>query len=238
VFEQSPSEGMLMYPGETVTLMVSKGKAAVEVPNVSGIGLSRSDAEIILTDAGLTSGGIVLKISDAKIGTVVGQEPAAGDMAQPFSEVVLYVSGECGTVPPLAGLTVEEARSALAASGFLLGEVRERFDETEPGLVVAQSLGEGTKALIGESVDVIISQIMPQSYYAETSITVEVDSDDAEILCILMDEEGGMREVYRERSETGVQTINLSLDSYVQGEQMLCVYVWDELVAEQKIVFE
>jgi len=141
-------------------------------------------------------------------------------------------------VPSLAGMTVEEARSALAASGFLLGEVRERFDETEPGLVVAQSINEGTKALIGESVDVIISQIMPQSYFAETSITVEVDSDDAEILCILMDQEGGMREVYRERSEAGVQTISLSLDSYVQGEQMLCVYVWDELVAEQKIMFE
>jgi len=238
VFDQSPSEGMLLFPGEEVKLMVSKGKDAVEVPNVSGIGLTRSDAESILTDAGLASGGIVLEISSEKVGTVVRQEPDAGEMVRPFSEVVLYVSGECGEVPDLSGLTAEEAVSALASRGFQIGEVQERFDETEPGRVIDQSLPFGTQALIGEQIDVVISQEVPQGYFAETSVMIVVEKDGDEVLCMLTDGSGVMHEVYREHAEAGTQTINLSLDSYTPGEHTLSVYIWDELVTEKKIMFE
>ncbi len=238
VYEQSPAEGMLLYPGETVMLNVSKGKEAIPVPQVTGMGLVRSEAEAILTDAGLMPGGIVLEISEEKVGTVIRQEPAAGEMAEPFSEVVLYVSGESALVPTLDTLTVELARSTLAASGFQLGEVQEKLSEAEPGTVIAQSVEAGQLALIGDSVDIVISQIIPENYYAETSVTVTVEDDGDEILCMLTDGMGETREVYREKSEAGNQTINLNLDSLIQGEQVLSVYIKDELVVEKTIVFD
>ncbi len=237
VYEQSPAEGMLLYPGDTVTLSVSKGKEAVQVPQVAGLGLVRSDAEALITDAGLAAGGIVLEISAEKVGTVVRQEPAAGEMVQPFTEVVLYVSGESATMPPLNGLTVELARSTLAASGFLLGEVQEKLDEAEPGTVIGQSVEAGQPALVGEAVNIVISQVIPESYYAETSVTVTVENEGDEILCMLTDTMGDTREVYREKSVAGNQTITLNLDSYYEGEQVLSVYIQEELVVEKTIVF-
>ena len=238
VYEQSPSEGMLLYPGDTVVLSVSKGKEAIPVPQVAGLGLTRSDAEAILTESGLIPGGIVLEISNEKVGTVIRQEPAGGDLAQPFTEVVLYVSGESAKIPQLNGLTVELARSTLAASGFQLGEVQEKLSEAEPGTVIGQSIEPDQPALVGEAVGIIISQVIPENYYAETAVTVTVEADGDEIICMLTDGMGDTREVYREKSEAGNQTINLNLDSYIQGEQVLSVYIRDELVVEKTILFE
>lgn len=238
VFAQSMNEGMLVYPGEEITLYVSMGKQAITVPQVSGLGLNRSAAEMILTDSGLTSGGIVLEISDEKVGTVIRQQPAAGEMVQPFEEVMLFVSGECSVVPKLDGLTVELARSTLAASGFVLGQVYEKLSEVQPGLVIAQSVAEDKKELIGAVVDITISQVIPVSYYAEAVIKVKVEQENDEILCILTDGSGKTREVYRSSSEVGEQAIKLSMDSYMQGEHTLSVYVRDEMVFEQQIVFK
>jgi len=238
VFDQSPAEGMLLYPGDTVVLNVSKGKEAITVPQVAGLGLARSEAEAILMDAGLIPGGIMLEISNEKVGTVVRQEPAAGESAQPFSEVVLYVSGETAKVPLLDGLTVELARSTLAASGFQLGEVQERLSEAEPGTVIGQLVEAGQTALVGDNIGIVISQVIPETYYAETSIVVTVEADNDEILCMLTDPMGETREVYRDKSAAGNQTINLNLDSYFQDEHVLSVYVKDELVVEKTIVFD
>ncbi len=238
VFEQSPTEGMLLYPGETVSLTVSKGRESIEVPQVAGIGLTRSEAEAVLTNAGLLSGGIELVISDEKAGVVVAQEPAGGEKALPFSDVTLYVSGESALVPKLDGLTVELARSTLAASGFLLGDVHEKLDEAEAGLVIGQEIPAGDLALIGEAVDITISQVIPERYYAETTVTVTVEEDGDEILCILSDSTGESREVYRDQAKAGNQTIQLNLDSYIEGGHVLSVYVRDELAVEKTIVFE
>lgn len=238
VYEQSPAEGMLLYPGDAVVLSVSKGKEAIPVPQVAGLGLTRSDAEAVLTEAGLIPGGIVLEISDEKIGTVIRQEPAGGDLAQPFTEVVLYVSGEAAKIPQLSGLTVELARSTLAASGFQLGEVQEKLSEAEPGTVIGQSVEPEQLALVGDAVDITISQVIPENYYAETAVTVTVEADGDEIICMLTDSMGDTREVYRDKSKAGNQTINLNLDSYIEGEQVLSVYIKDELVVEKTILFE
>jgi len=238
VFEQTPGEGMLLYPGESVYLTVSKGKEAVQVPQVAWLGLNRSDAESILTNAGLIPGEIVLVISEEKAGTVVGQEPAAGEMVQPFTEIVLFVSGETALIPRLDGLTVELARSTLAASGFQLGSIYERLDEAVPGTVIGQSIAEGQLALVGDAVDITISQVIPESYYAEASVTVTIEDDGDEVLCMLTDAAGVSREVYRDKADSGNQTINLKMDSYEPGEQILSVYVKDELVVEKTVVFE
>lgn len=236
VFGQSPLEGTPVYPGAEVVLNVSKGKESVEVPQA--VGLNRSEAETLLSDAGLTPGEIVLEISTEKVGTVIRQEPEAGTSMRPFEEVKLYVSGETAAVPDLTGLTVELARSTLAASGFQLGEVQERLDEAASGLVVDQSVQADQIALVGDRIGIVISQIVPDSYYAETSVTVTVEADGDEVMCMLTDSTGQSREVYRGKAEAGNQTINLNLDSYVSGEHVLSVYVKDELVIEKTILFE
>ena len=159
-------------------------------------------------------------------------------MVEPFTEVILFVSGESALMPPLDGLTVELARSTLAASGFQLGEVQEKLSEAEPGKVIGQSVEAGQLALVGDVVAVVISQVIPESYYAETSVTVTVENDGDEILCMLTDSLGETREVYCEKSEAGNQTINLNLDSYVEGEQILSVYIKDELIVEKAVLFE
>lgn len=239
VFEQSTPEGLFAYPGDEIQITVSKGKEFIKVPAVAGLGLTRSEAVSILEEIGLMSGEVVLEISDEKIGTVIRQEPLAGEKVSPFTEIVLYVSGERAVVPDLEGLTVELARSTLAASGFLLDDdIQEKLDEAEPGMVIGQTVPPGEMALLGEKIGVVISQIMPETYYAQTVITVTVPNEGDEVLCILVGSDGEPREVYCDHAEAGNQTIALNLDSYEEGEQVLSVYVNEELVIEKTILFE
>jgi len=80
--------------------------------------------------------------------------------------------------------------------------------------------------------------VIPETYYAQTTVTVTVPDADDEVLCILIGSDGEPREVYRNKSEAGNQTITLNLDSYEEGEQVLSVYVDEELAVEKTVLFE
>ncbi len=62
-------------------------------------------------------------------------------------------------VPPLVGLKVEEARTALEAYGLLLTVSQQREDASmEPGQIVEQRPLEGSRIYRGESVTVVIAK--------------------------------------------------------------------------------
>jgi serine/threonine-protein kinase len=89
VFAQAPGAGTQAGKGDLVTLKVSKGPHAVSVPNT--VSLTEADAVAQLTDAGLKA-DVVQVPSNAKAGTVVAQNPAAGTSLDRGSTVRLNVS--------------------------------------------------------------------------------------------------------------------------------------------------
>jgi serine/threonine-protein kinase len=90
VVSQDPPEGTKVAKGTTVGLAVSSGQGQVKVPAVQG--MSTTNAVNAITNAGLIP--IVIQVpSQQTQGTVITQDPAAGQQAPAQSKVRVNVSG-------------------------------------------------------------------------------------------------------------------------------------------------
>ncbi len=110
-----PAAGTLLTVGAPVTLVISKGVAPTTVPDVRG--LRQADAVSALDRAGLTAQ--VRRQFDDQVpgGRAIGTDPTAGTGTTRGTTVVLLVS-TASVVPDVVGLSVAEARRALADAGL------------------------------------------------------------------------------------------------------------------------
>ncbi len=166
VVAQKPGPGNEVEPGTEVALTVSRGEREVEVPDVTG----RDEAEAVaaLEDAGLTAGSRRVP-SGEPAGTVVAQNPRAGERAAKGSKVQINVSaGAAGTttstttssgrvtVPDVVGLKRRAAVGRLRGAGLEADTKPIPSDEPE-GTVVAQFPAAGTQARRGGSIRINVS---------------------------------------------------------------------------------
>ena len=89
VIEQNPTAGVTAQPGSTVTIVVSNGTGLVTVPNV--VTMTQANAVNALTAAGFKS-QVTLHTGGGPVGTVTGQNPAAGAKAAGGSTVGITVA--------------------------------------------------------------------------------------------------------------------------------------------------
>jgi serine/threonine-protein kinase len=154
VFEQDPAAGATLDEGSTVDVGVSEGPDEVQVPNA--IGVSEAEARDRLAQEGL--GVRVVDIfSDRPEGTVVAQNPAAGETTSPDTVVRLNVSKGEGTVvvPSLVGQQREAAEQRLDELGLEANVVTVPSAEPE-GVVVAQNPSSG-EVQVGSSIRLNVS---------------------------------------------------------------------------------
>ena len=94
IIRTSPAPGAEVDPGSSVSIVVSLGPEPdddVEVPDLAG--LTRAEAESALADAGLILGEVGFGApGDATPGTVIGQDPAAGERANEGSAVSIIIA--------------------------------------------------------------------------------------------------------------------------------------------------
>ncbi len=144
VISTSPDGGQRLERGEQVTLTVSSGPESTRVPNVLRQG--RDAASEALRAAGFKVTVREEERGDVDPGTVVGQDPAAGQQRAQGSTVTITVASEPSTtaVPDVTGKTEAEATGVLARRDF---EVRRReratTDPDDDGKVLAQSPSSG-----------------------------------------------------------------------------------------------
>lgn len=174
VLRQEPAGGEKLRKGGTVTLTVSRGPEPAEVPDVTGT--SSSEATATLRDAGFDV-SIVGVPSQEPAGTVVAQDPAAGEQAPKGSSVRLNVAqGGTGatttattttttttttqpqttSVPDAAGKELADAAREFARAGLKVA-VAYVPNEEQPGRVVAQARPAGTEARRGDTVQLNVS---------------------------------------------------------------------------------
>ena len=117
VVSQDPTEGTKVAKGTTVGLAVSSGHGQVKVPSVQG--QSAGDAVATLTDAGLIP--IVIQVpSQQPPGTVITQDPAAGQQVPAQSKVRVNVSGGAAatrTTTVTTSQTTTEATTLTTTTG-------------------------------------------------------------------------------------------------------------------------
>lgn len=130
----------------------------IRVPNVTG--LAFDDAVRRLAERGLQGvrGEERFHAASPK-GTVLDQNPAAGSRDVEGASIALAVSigQQSGRVPPLNGLTREDATRALEGAGFDIGDVTERPSQTPAGQVIDSRPRSGSDATIPGAVALVIS---------------------------------------------------------------------------------
>ena len=177
VIEQDPAAEAVAREGDTVTIVVSTGPRQVPVPDL--VGRTEAEAQELLDESGLRLGEVTEEPSDdVEEGLVVSQNPEAGGEVDARTRVDIVVSSgpEAAIVPPVVGLSEEDARSAIEGEGLEVDVISESSDEPA-GEVIAQDPSPGTELAPGDTVTITVSegpggQPMPN--------VVGQDADDAE----------------------------------------------------------
>lgn len=137
VVRLTPSPGSVVPVGSTVTVVQSKGKPPVQVPEIAG--RSQEDATKALLAAGLKVDGVRTDFNaDTDGGKVFDTDPASGNLVPDGSKVTLLVSNAI-TVPDLSGKSPEDARAALTAAGLVPVDAGATSDSDAPVGTIGKS---------------------------------------------------------------------------------------------------
>lgn len=139
-------------------LVGSDGGNVVTVPSLDGLTIEQ--ASEILAEYELRLGAQTPEISERPAGTIIAQQPAAGEGIEQGQAVNVTISTgrEQSTVPQLVGLTsLDDVRIALSDFGLVLGSITEGDSNQPGGYILEQNPGEGTQVAAGSAVDIVVS---------------------------------------------------------------------------------
>jgi beta-lactam-binding protein with PASTA domain len=173
VMDQEPNGGSQAPPGSAVVVEESGGPNAITVPNV--VGGTLEDARNALAQAGLTVGAVA-QAADASTtpGTVVSQNPQPGAQTGAGSSVDLYIAvapaeatpgataapatgAPLPPIPNVAGMTVDDAKAALAKAGYAVGKVMVLPNSPPDAKVIGTAPAAGATTAPGvATVDILV----------------------------------------------------------------------------------
>lgn len=191
VIRSEPRTGLETEQGAVVSIVVSAGPDLVAVPNVVGSTQQRAAAQ-------LRGQGFAMAVepanSEAGVGEVVAQSPAAGENAPPGAVITLTVSiGPVpAVVPSVFGMSEERAVGLLEGQGFEVEIRRETSDQVEEGLVSAQNPAADSEAPPGSRIEITVSQ------GRNTVVVPDLADSAAEQAAAVLEELGLVVEVIRE----------------------------------------
>ncbi|OKI48818.1 Stk1 family PASTA domain-containing Ser/Thr kinase [Micromonospora sp. CB01531] len=148
VMATDPKVGTVVKPGTKVTVVLSKGRAPVTVPNL--VGKNLNDARGILAQLGLTPVESY-KDSDKPKDEILGQSPADGTGVEKGAQVKLEISKGPPQVivPRVIDLPCDQAKQVLESQGFPAN-----IQVNPAGVARFQNPGENTPVPPGTQVTV------------------------------------------------------------------------------------
>ena len=124
IISQNPLPGSLVKRGTPVSVVVSKGKMGVTVPNLSSVPLE--EAQRRLAEMGLKVGSITEESSDSIAkGSIISTFPSPDTIAREGTIIDLVISTGKGavTVPNVLGRRLGEAKDILERAGLRVGSI-------------------------------------------------------------------------------------------------------------------
>ena len=160
ICQQDPEPGVEMQKEGTITINVSKGNKEGLVPSL--IGMQQEDVEAYLKSYGYELGNVNIITSHEKEGKVLEQEPVAGSTLDKESSVDIVVSDgkgkEKGIVPSVTRMSLEDAKKAIKAAGFKVGNITYDWDSSiGKGYVIYQQYQANSQLDKGTSIDLQVS---------------------------------------------------------------------------------
>ena len=157
VISQSPNSGSTGYKGDTINLVISKGKQPITVADV--VGKTESDAKSTLEDQKFTVKSTSVYSDTVESGKVISQDPKAGTTKYKGDTINLVISKgkEPITVPDVVGNSRSQAISTLRSNRFNY-ELEESYSDTvERGYVISQNPSAGSIGYKNDTVSLTIS---------------------------------------------------------------------------------
>ena len=158
IVSQDPSADEKVKEGSTITVNISKGMGEGNVPNL--VGKTEDELSDYLKAAGFKLGKVSSEPSDKAEGIVIRQSPKAGETAEKGTAIDVVVSDGTlnnAVVPYLIGMSLSDAKAALAAAGLECGKVTSDYSSAAEGEVIWQEYSSNTQLKKGTSVKLKVS---------------------------------------------------------------------------------
>jgi serine/threonine-protein kinase len=176
VFDQDPPGGADVDRGAEVTLFVSQGANAEEVPEV--VGLQIDGARIVLLEAGFQIEERQEFSALVPAGEVFRQDPEAGQKIPLGTVVTVFVSKgpEPVEIPAVVGLPQAEAAAKLGRAGFEVTSVEEPSTSVPVGVVIRTEPPPGELLIPGDTVTIVVSTGPPRVLVPDVSGRSEAEA--------------------------------------------------------------
>ncbi|WEK61515.1 MAG: Stk1 family PASTA domain-containing Ser/Thr kinase [Candidatus Microbacterium colombiense] len=128
------------------------------VPDLVNVSSERAQSD--LSDLDLTTKIVIETSTDITKGNVIRTDPEADETVSEGDTVTLYVSSgvETATVPQLEGLSLADAKKALASAGLELGTVIQRNDKSiKADTVISASEDEDAEVAPKSVIDLVVA---------------------------------------------------------------------------------
>ena len=160
ISKQTPEVGEKVSKHTKIEVVVSSGLVGSKkaIPDVRG--MSETEAQNELEDAGFKVTSSFQYDDSVESGKVISTTPEAGTKAEKGSTVTMLVSQGSNkkTVPDVRGMADATAQSTIKSYGFNVGTVTYDYsDSVEKGMVISQTVEPGTKASAGTSISITVS---------------------------------------------------------------------------------
>lgn len=231
IVDQNP-DGVKKVKSDTeIELVVSSGKGAITIPDVTNYRESDAVAELV-------AAGFKYKIEEiasdkVDAGKVVKTNPESGTKAPKDSEITIYVSTgvETVAVPPITGETIDVAKSRLASVGLSVNNISyTNSDEVASGRVVSVTPGVGTEVKKNSTVDIVISEGAKKESELNVQVNLPSGVDGEMTLDSYVD--GSL--YYSTTVTSSQRTFSLGVKGK-SGTQTLKIYLDDQLYAEYTV---
>lgn len=146
VISSSPSAGERILPGDSITIVVSKGKERYRVPDLAGSTLSAARTALSSRHliVGTVSNDYNETVPNGSVVEITNLKP--GDLVRRNTRVNLQVSKGPApiTITDYTGKDADDAAKALQTAGFRVAVTQVFSDKVDQGKVVSQSPASGT----------------------------------------------------------------------------------------------
>lgn len=208
IISQDPQDGKTVEKNTTIEVIISSGSAgnsenAVDIPNV--VGQSETDASAALTAKGFNVTKTTSYSSSVAEGYVISQTPNGDTQGKEGDTITLEISlgSEKITVPDVSTSYKSEEQAKELLSQFNVSTVT-KYSDTDAGIVIGQSLAEGTQADPGASITITVSlgpepaqQITTKTY--KLNVSLQLPSDTSNISgadIVLYDDQGNVLQTW------------------------------------------
>mgnify|MGYP002673444358 CR=1 FL=1 len=208
IISQDPQDGKTVEKNTTIGVIISSGPAensenAVDIPNV--VGQSESDASAALAAKGFNVSKTTSYSSSVAEGYVISQTPGGDTQGKEGDTITLEISlgSEKITVPDVVSTYKSEEQAKEILSQFNVSTTT-KYSDTDAGIVIGQSLAEGTQADPGASITITVSlgpepaqQITTKTY--KLNVSLQLPSDTSNISgadIVLYDNQGNVLQTW------------------------------------------